>query len=640
LKNLVLDSNNIDVDISGIGSARRLELLDISATSTGSVAGIGAAVQLRELHIKQIGLSGTFPDEIFQLTALELLDFDFNSFSGPLSHAVGQLSNLKQLTGEKNELSGVLPDELRLLTSLAELRLGKNSFEGSVPASALDEMTSLSYIDLSRQIEHGGQGLSGGLPTLADLHSLTQVRLKDNNFSGMIPFNFLQNVNRDEFQYADLSSNALTGTVPASLAEIGDILLQNNMISDLPKVFCDASRGSAFAQYGCDAFLCKPGTYNRHGRQESNETKCEVCPEAKYFGSISCGESPASPPTVAPPSVNEREVLIKLFQVCGGNFWDETDNWLDENQSICTWRGVKCPDGSQQETVEKLELGGNNLKGTPPTDLFALPNLRSLSLYSNPLADFDFTGIEYANKLTELLLDATGINSINGIERAPSLELLNLRFNNIQGTFPTQIAGMTTLQALTLAYNDLTGKLPTDLEEMTNLKSLLLSHNRLSGNLNMVNFPRSIRRLDLSHNQITGSIPVSFLTLVPFNAELEVDISSNQITGSIPTDLTRFFHLNIYLKDNLISEISKQLCAMSDWNDGDVGKFGCNGLLCPAGDFAPNGRHSSSGDCEKCAAGRALHMGASTCDGSGAYTSRSGVTVLTAVASLFYCLWI
>ena len=635
LKSLVLDSNNVRLHLGDIGLARRLEVLDISGTTVDDLTGIGAASQLRELHLKQIGLGGSFPAEIFQLTALEQIDFDFNSFSGPLNHGIGRLSNLKQLSGEKNLLSGVLPDEFRALTKLESLRLGKNSFAGNLPAAAFDQMTSLSYIDLSRQREHDGPGLSGPVPPLSNLKRITQLRLRGNSLSGTVPYNFLRSIDSAEFEYADLSSNFLTGTVPASIARNGEIFLHDNMISGVPSEFCDSSRGLVYSQFGCDAFLCKPGSYNRQGRQESKDTPCEDCPQASFFGAISCGDEPSA----APPVV-EKQVLIKLYQSCGGINWDEQENWLHNEKSVCTWAGVKCVEG-KGDTVEALELGANNLKGSPPTELYALPNLKSLSLYSNPFTSISFEGIQYAKSLTELLLDATGISSVNGIEKAPSLKILNLRFNSFQGTFPSELTQLTSLQTLTMAYNALTGTLPSSIEDLTHLEALLASHNQLSGNLHSLNFPSSIRRLDLSDNRLNGSIPDSFLTLIPFSAELEIDLSSNQLTGSIPTDLTRFANLNIYLKDNQLTELNQQLCFMNDWNDGDVGRFGCNGILCPVGHFASNGRHTSSGECQQCAPGRALHLGASNCNDSSSSSLFNPTTglFLTSVLLIQSYLW-
>ena len=619
LKTLILDSNNCHVNMTGIGRSDTLETLDLSSTNVKNLEGIGRARVLRDLHIKSNSITGTFPDEIFQVTTLEQIDFDFNKFTGPLQHGVGQLSNLRLLSGEKNLLSGILPSELQKLTDLVTLRLGRNSFQGNIPPF-LESMRSLTFIDLSHQTEYGGPGLSGRLPTFERLSGLRQLRLKSNAISGTVPYDFLKSVNADVFEYADLSSNALIGMLPDSLARLGNILLQDNLITGVPPGLCAETRGPVFAAYGCSAFLCPPETYNNHGRQESDALMCKDCPSAAFWGTIKCGSTDSTNPGTIPPAApasNERDILIQFYQNCNGDDWNESENWMSAT-SFCNWQGIKCVTGS--ETVEAIEMGANNVGGTPPSELFTLPNLKILALYSNPLHQFSFDGIENASRLTELMLDATGLQSLAGLENAPSLELLNLRFNNLAGSVPTEIGAITTLRTISMAYNQLSGTLPTFLEDMSTLKSLLLSNNELTGNLHAVNFPASLRRLDLSSNDLSGPIPDSFLTLVPFSAELEVDLSDNALTH-IPSHLTRFSTLNLYVKNNRITELDYHLCTQTNWNDGDVGRYGCDGLLCPVGEYAPNGRHSSNGACRQCHANPTPHMGASTCDDASSATT-------------------
>ena len=66
------------------------------------------------------------------------------------------------------------------------------------------------------------------------------------------------------------------------------------------------------------------------------------------------------------------------------------------------------------ESVGIINLAANNVVGAPPVEIYSLPELRTLSLYSNPLDNFVFKGIEEAKKLSELLLDATGISDVKG----------------------------------------------------------------------------------------------------------------------------------------------------------------------------------------------------------------------------------
>mmetsp|Transcript_29555 Transcript_29555/g.87551 ORF Transcript_29555/g.87551 Transcript_29555/m.87551 type:complete len:120 (-) Transcript_29555:81-440(-) len=53
------------------------------------------------------------------------------------------------------------------------------------------------------------------------------------------------------------------------------------------------------AQYGCDAILCPEYTFNKEGRQTSNNTTCAACPNGDgYLGSVTCDPTPV--PTASP----------------------------------------------------------------------------------------------------------------------------------------------------------------------------------------------------------------------------------------------------------------------------------------------------------------------------------------------------
>ena len=627
LQSLVLDSNVIEMqNLDRILDSTQFETLDLSNTGIKDVDGIGKSRTLRELHIKSNNLEGSFPEEIFDILTLEQLDFDFCHFSGTLGSRIAQLTNLKTLAGDNNKLSGSLPSELGNLTNLVTMALGRNSFTGSIPSS-LNSLSSITVIDLSDQTDHGGRGLSGELPALYSLSSLSKLILNSNAISGSLPINFLQGVNPEVFEYADISSNSIIGHIPSSLAHLPHLHLHDNLITGVATAMCSTSRGTIYKDYGCNAVLCPPTTYNPHGRQETASSICMSCKEATFWGTTAC--PPSYRTSGFPTDMNERDILVKFYEYCGGDSWNDNTNWMS-TVSICTWFGIRCADGYKDGKIEVIELSANNIAGPPPSELFTLPSLTSLSLYSNPLKSVNFTGIEFALNLKELLLDETGISSVDGLQNAKHLEILNLRFNQLKNRLPSEIAALTTLQTLTMAYNGITGRLPTFFEKLTNLKSLLLSSNSFTGSLGELNFPSSLRRLDLSENELTGSIPNSFLTLVPFQAQLEIDLSENAFTGSLPTDLTRFNSLILYASDNHFSTIDSQLCSMSNWNDGDVGKYGCDAILCPAKYSALNGRHSSAGECQKCLKGGSEFMGSSSC---GNASSANGMVAIYAIVS-------
>jgi Leucine-rich repeat (LRR) protein len=73
--------------------------------------------------------------------------------------------------------------------------------------------------------------------------------------------------------------------------------------------------------------------------------------------------------------------------------------------------------------------------------------------------------------------------------------------------------------------------------------------------------------------------------------------------------------LNIDLTDNLFVAIGDGLCDQAGWNDGNVGKYGCDAILCPAGEYSPSGRQTNAQDaCQTCpGAENSSYLGVSTC---------------------------
>ena len=87
--------NRLYMKFDNIDKAEKLDTLYISAIDIGSVAGIGKAKALREIHLTGNNLSGDFPEEIFDLSeTLESLYIAYNSFSGTLSKRFGELKKL------------------------------------------------------------------------------------------------------------------------------------------------------------------------------------------------------------------------------------------------------------------------------------------------------------------------------------------------------------------------------------------------------------------------------------------------------------------------------------------------------------------------------------------------------------------
>merc|ERR1711957_1152003 len=142
---------------------------------------------------------------------------------------------------------------------------------------------------------------------------------------------------------------------------------------------------------------------------------------------------------------------------------------------------------------------------------------------------------------------------------------------------------MKSLKSLSISHNKLT-TLPVNLNKLEHLSSFIVSSNRIKGGLNF-QFPSSIKIIDLSNNNIGGSIPNTFLNGVKTESELDVDLSDNTITGQIPSSLSRFEKMNLFLKNNYITSIGEGLCEQTKWNNREVGKLGCDAIICKPGRY-------------------------------------------------------
>lgn len=156
------------------------------------------------------------------------------------------------------------------------------------------------------------------------------------------------------------------------------------------------------------------------------------------------------------------------------------------------------------------------------------------------------------------------------------------------------------------------GPLPDIFEDMNYLETLLLESNRFSGELSTFKLPPKLRLVDLSDNEFSGLIEPSFLSSSPSTEHIEVDLSDNMFTGIVPPTFARFERINLLLRGNFIEGVSPELCVKTLWNDGDVGAFGCDGLLCPHKHWAPFGRSTKAHLCEECKS--AHYFGAAICE--------------------------
>ena len=149
-----------------------------------------------------------------------------------------------------------------------------------------------------------------------------------------------------------------------------------------------------------------------------------------------------------------------------------------------------------------------------------------------------------------------------------TVQVFDLRGNNMTGHIPIEICNMKALHKLELSSNALVGKvpyclsvldleqiylqgnslegsLPTELGDLKNLTEFFISENMLTGNpIDVFNQMESLKVLMASDNQFTGTIDTSFLDNI--DTITWVDISDNNFnSSSFPSHLLSRPYLNL-----------------------------------------------------------------------------------------------
>jgi len=153
-------------------------------------------------------LSGSIPNDIQQLSALQYLNLEENQLTGSIPANLGQLTALTEIYMERNKLTGPIPAEIGQLKALTHLSLYANQLTGSIPAQ-LGQMRSLTNLQLNNN------QLTGSIPSeLGQLEGLTHLFLAYNHLTGSIPTELGKLVALTEFIWC---GNDLEGSIPEEL---------------------------------------------------------------------------------------------------------------------------------------------------------------------------------------------------------------------------------------------------------------------------------------------------------------------------------------------------------------------------------------------------------------------------------------
>ncbi|CAM0883075.1 unnamed protein product [Alopecurus aequalis] len=198
--------------------------------------------------------------------------------------------------------------------------------------------------------------------------------------------------------------------------------------------------------------------------------------------------------------------------------------------------GTLAPEVGLLSQLKKLDFMWNNLTGNIPKEIGNITTLKLLTLNGNQLSGSLPDEIGYLQNLNRLQIDQ---NQISGpipksFANLMSMKHLHMNNNSLSGQIPSELSRMPSLLHLLVDTNNLSGPLPPKLAETRSLKILQADNNNFSGSSipAAYNNIKTLLKLSLRNCSLQGVIPD--LSGVPQLGYL--DLSWNQLTGSIPTN--------------------------------------------------------------------------------------------------------
>ena len=274
-----------------------------------------------------------------------------------------------------------------------------------------------------------------------------------------------------------------------------------------------------------------------------------------------------------------------------------------------------------------IDLWNNSLIGTIPWEIFCLPEIRYIQLPYNGIEAIDFQLRSPDQSINIIQGSESSIHDHNlsaiteNYETEVHEEILSTDLKLAKmwrshiSTEIHKLRGLSYATRLNIASNNLTFAGENEMKNVSldffinclyqflpKLEYLNLSQNLWNGYVPDLRHFQHLRTINFTSSGLIGTLPPSLLeTSRNYQRTLEmndvptdtftIDLSSNNINGTIPKEFAVFDQLNIFLRDNQIQHIPDIICNQSMWMQSTVELFDCNAILCPPKTFAsPHGR--------------------------------------------------
>ncbi|XP_052293985.1 probable LRR receptor-like serine/threonine-protein kinase At3g47570 isoform X4 [Citrus sinensis] len=512
-----------------LGNLSFLVSLDISENSFHGhlPKELGQLRRLRVVSLAYNKFSGSFPSWIGVLSKLRILSLDNNSFTGPIPNSLFNLSRLEDLRALFNFIGGNIPSRIGNLSKLVNLHLGFNNLQGEIPTE-IGNLQNLEHLVL------GENNISGFIPpTIFNISTIITLNLLGNQLSGHLPSTIGHSL--PNIKYLTLGVNNLFGTIPNSITNasklIGLDLAFNSFSGPTPNTFGNLRHlgvlGLAYNNLTTESSSADQWSFL------SSLTNC------RNLTILALAYNPLG--GILPPVIGNFSASLRQFFAynckLGGSIPKEIGNLrglIDLELGFNDLNGTISPTMGRLKRLQGLSLEENNLEGSIPYDLCHLELMYGIRLNGNKLSGHIPPCLASLTSLRELRLGSNKLTSSipSSLWSLEYILEINLSSNSLNGPLLSNVQKLKVLRVLDLSRNQLSGDIPSTIGALVDLETLSLASNQFQGPIpESVGSLISLESLDLSGNNLSGKIPKSLETLSHLK---QFNVSHNRLEGEIP----------------------------------------------------------------------------------------------------------
>ncbi|PKI34105.1 hypothetical protein CRG98_045460 [Punica granatum] len=447
---------------------------------------VRSLAELKELYLDGVNISAPGSEWCGALSSslpkLEVLSMSNCYLNGPIDASFMNLKSLSVIRLGSNNLSTEVPDFFANFSSLTALRLSTSGLFGMFPQKIFQVLT-LQNLDVSYN-----SLLHGSLPEFSADSPLRAVDLSFTNFSGILPYSIgnLRNLSR-----LVLANCSFSGQIPITMTKLSQLVYldfsTNNFSGPVPSFTNSGNMTQIILSHNSLTGEIISTRWEYLQNLENLDLR---------YNSLE-GSIPSS--LFALPRIQKIQLLNNRFS---GHVQ------LNESLKFSSY------------ALDTLDLSNNKLDGPIPPALFRYPELKYLSLaFNNFNGSLDIDVVQKVSRLSYLDLSCNNL-SINAGGAAST-----------NSSFPP----FSTISLASCHLKALPGKIPSCMVDVPSLKVLNLRNNKLNGCI-PEGFPRTcgLKTLDLSRNSLQGQIPQSLSNCMMLEV---LDIGNNQIEGGFPCHL-------------------------------------------------------------------------------------------------------